>query len=85
VAVTKLSVSVDDEIAETVKQAAHDEGVTVSAWLSAAATARIRNRLLGEAIAEAACELASFDDETIEALTTAARSRAVFTGSPSAG
>lgn len=84
-AVTKLSVSVDDEIAETVKQAAHDEGVTVSAWLSAAATARIRNRLLGEAIAEAASDLASLDDETIDALTGAARSRAIFTGPPAAG
>lgn len=48
--VTTLRVSADDEIAETVKQAAHDEGVTVSAWLSAAATGAIRNHL-GESIA----------------------------------
>ena len=67
------------------KHAAHDEGETVSAWLSAAAAARIRNRLLGEAIAETASELDSFDDEAIEALTIAARSRSVFTDSATAG
>ncbi len=79
-AVTKLSVSVEAEVAESVKQAARDEGLTVSAWLSAAAKARIRNRLLGEAIADAAADLHSFDDETIQQLITAARSRAIFTG-----
>lgn len=79
-AVTKLSVSVEAEVAESVKQAARDEGLTVSAWLSAAAKARIRNRLLGAAIADAAADLHSFDDETIQQLITAARSRAIFTG-----
>jgi hypothetical protein len=80
VAVTKLSLSLDEAIAETAKQAAHDEGLTVSAWFAAAATARIRNRLLGEAIADAAAGLGAFDADTIDALAASARAQAIFTG-----
>ena len=79
-AVAKLSVSVEEEIAEAVKAAAHDEGVTVSAWLTAAAAARIRNQFLGEAIAEAANDLVGYDAETARETASAARSNTIHLG-----
>ena len=51
--VTKLSVSVEEDLAEVVRAAAAEEGVSVSSWLASAASQRIRNRFLGEAVAEA--------------------------------
>jgi hypothetical protein len=79
-AVTKLSVSVEEEIAEVVKTAARDEGVTVSAWLTAAAAARIRNQLLGEAIAEAANDIDGYDAEAARGMASAARSKTIHVG-----
>jgi hypothetical protein len=39
--VTKRSVSLDDSVAEEVEQAAEEDGVSFSAWLSAAAEDRL--------------------------------------------
>ena len=44
VAVTKHSVSLDENVAEAVEQAAEEDGVSFSAWLSAAAEHRLRLR-----------------------------------------
>lgn len=55
-AVNKLSVSLDEELAVTVREAAAEEGVSVSAWLSTAAEDRIRSRLLRVALDELARE-----------------------------
>ena len=47
--VTKRSVSLDDVVAERVEQAADEDGVSFSAWLSAAAERglRVRDGLAG--------------------------------------
>jgi hypothetical protein len=42
--VTKRSVSLADEVASAVEQAAHQDGVSFSAWLSAAAEKQLRVR-----------------------------------------
>ncbi|MGH9277966.1 MAG: hypothetical protein ACRD12_07645 [Acidimicrobiales bacterium] len=42
--VTKRSVSLDDSVAERVEQAAHEDGVSFSAWLSLAAEDKLRLR-----------------------------------------
>jgi len=42
--VTKRSISLDDELATQVEQAAHDDGVSFSAWLNEAAERRLRLR-----------------------------------------
>ncbi len=53
--VTKRSVSLDDEVALSVEAAAHEDGVSFSAWLSNAAERqlRIRQGLRGVAAFEA--------------------------------
>ncbi len=43
-AVTKRSVSLDDTVAEAVERAADEDGVSFSAWLSAAAERELRQR-----------------------------------------
>jgi len=77
--VTKLSVSVEEDLAEVVRAAAADEGVTISAWLAAAASHRIRNRLLGAALEVALSESDGLDEETLQALAAQARSAATVT------
>jgi len=42
--VTKRSVSLEDTVAEAVERAADEDGVSFSAWLSAAAERRLRQR-----------------------------------------
>ena len=44
VGVTKRSVSLEDTVAEAVERAADEDGVSFSAWLSAAAEGRLRQR-----------------------------------------
>ena len=50
--VAKLSISLEPELAEAVKQAAEEDDETVSAWLAEAARQRVRNLMLGKVIAE---------------------------------
>lgn len=77
--VTKLSVSVEEELAEVVRAAAADEGVTISAWFADAASHRIRNRLLGEALEVALDESEGLDQDTLQALAAQARSASTVT------
>lgn len=42
--VTKRSVSLSDEVARSVEQAAHEDGVSFSSWLSSAAERQLRVR-----------------------------------------
>lgn len=76
--VAKLSVSLDQELAEVVRAAAAEEGESVSSWMASAATARLRNRLLGHAVAELLAESQLSEDELQNALV-AARSNAIHT------
>jgi hypothetical protein len=43
-AVTKRSVSIDDDVAVAVERAADEDGTSFSAWLSSAAEQRLRRR-----------------------------------------
>ncbi|MBK7165792.1 MAG: hypothetical protein IPH81_11070 [Candidatus Microthrix sp.] len=67
-AVTKLSVSVDEEIAQVVRDSAARDGVSVSAWLSEAAANRIRNELLGQALDALGEELGDLTDAETDEL-----------------
>lgn len=79
-AVDKLSVSFDEDLAGVVRQAAAEEGVSVSAWLSGAARDRIRNRLLRVALDEIAGEAGPMGPEESARLVAEARARAIVTG-----
>lgn len=62
--VRKLSISVPPEVEETIKAAAADEGIPVSAWLAAAATEKARAAMLHAAGRAAAGELvAEYESE----------------------
>lgn len=81
--VTKLSVSVEEDLARVVRAAAADEGVSVSAWLADAASHRIRNRFLGEAITAALSERPDLDEHALQELARQARANAIVTSPPS--
>jgi hypothetical protein len=49
-AVEKLSISMDAELAKLVRSAAAEEGVSVSTWLSEAAREKARQHALAEAL-----------------------------------
>jgi len=78
--VTKLSVSFDEELAGVVREAAAEEGLSVSAWLSNAAQDRIRNRLLRVALDELAKETAPMSAEEADRLVAEALRGATLTG-----
>ena len=78
-AVTKLSVSVDEEIAQVVRDSAARDGVSVSAWLSEAAANRIRNELLGQALDALGEELGELTDAETDELIDQARSSSILT------
>jgi hypothetical protein len=50
VKVDRLSVTMEPELGQAVRQAAARAGTSVSGWLSEAAAARVRNELLGAAL-----------------------------------
>jgi hypothetical protein len=75
----KLSVSFDEELAAVVREAAADEGMTVSAWLSEAARDRVRNRLLRIALDELAAEMGPLDPAEAARLVAEARRHAIVT------
>ena len=79
-AVDKLSVSLDADLASVVRQAAAEEGLSVSAWLSEAAQARIRNRLLRVALDEIADAAGPVQPEGAAQLVAEARARGTLTG-----
>ena len=77
--VTKLSISVEEELARVVRAAAADEGVSVSAWLTNAASDRIRNRFLGEAITAALEQCPDVDEGALQEIAQQARAQAIVT------
>ena len=74
--VSKLSVSFEPELANAIKEAAEDEGETVSAWLAEAARQRVRNLLLGKFIAEM-MEEHGWTEADLEAAAKEARARSM--------
>lgn len=81
-AVEKLSISVDEETAELVREAAAKEGITVSAWITNAAQDRLRNLLLGKFLDELDEELGPMSDEEVERLVAESRAESVLVDGP---
>lgn len=79
-AADKMSVSFEETLGDLIRQAASEEGVTVSSWLASAAHDRIRNRLLRLALDQLAAELVPMEPEEAARLVAEARHRAVITG-----
>jgi hypothetical protein len=78
-AIDKLSVSMDESLTQVIRDAAADEGLSVSAWLSAAAQDRVRNRLLRLALDADAEEFGAMSDADIDRLVREARETAIVT------
>jgi hypothetical protein len=75
----KLSISLDEGLAQVVRDAAAGEQLSVSAWLSAAAQDRIRNRMLRVALDADAAEFGAMTPQEISTLVETARARAIVT------
>jgi hypothetical protein len=78
-AIDKLSVSMDESLTQVIRDAAAEEGLSVSAWLSAAAQDRVRNRLLRLALDADAEEFGAMSDGDIDRLVREAREKAIVT------
>ncbi|MGH3802709.1 MAG: hypothetical protein ACRDTD_21810 [Pseudonocardiaceae bacterium] len=72
-AVEKLSISLDSDLAAAVRAAAAEQGVSVSNWLGAAADAQVRQRKLREALDALAAELGPLHPTEADRLVAAAR------------
>jgi hypothetical protein len=80
VAIDKLSISMEPDLASVVREAAAEDGVSVSAWLSTAAHDRIRNRLLRRALDAEALEFGPLTSREVDDLITEAFTEAVEVG-----
>jgi len=74
VSVEKLSISLDSELAVTVRNAASAQGVSVSTWLADAAQAQVRQIRLRAALDSLAAEIGGLDPDEVDRLVAAARS-----------
>jgi hypothetical protein len=68
-----LSISLDSDLAASVRAAASEQGVSVSTWLADAAQAQVRQRRLREALDALALEQEELDPVEIDRLITDAR------------
>ncbi len=78
--IDKLSVSMEQELAAVVREAAAQDGVSLSAWLSVAAHDRIRNRLLRRALDAEAVEFGSITSGELSQLVADAYRDAIVIG-----
>lgn len=81
-AAEKLSISVDEDTADLVREAAAKEGITVSAWITNAAQDRLRNLLLGKFLDELFEEIGPMSDEEMERLVAESRAKTVHVNGP---
>lgn len=72
-AAEKLSISLDAELAASVRAAASEQGVSVSTWLADAALAQVRQRRLREALDHLTSEEGELDPTEIHGLIASAR------------
>lgn len=77
--VDKISVSLDAEVAELVREAATKEGVSLSAWITNAAQDRLRNLLLGVALDKIFEEIGPLGEEEMEQLVAESRAKSIMT------
>lgn len=73
--VDRLSVTMPPEIGAAVRDAAARQGLSVSSWLSAAASQRLRNELLGAALDVWESEDGPFSDQELNAAAAALGAR----------
>jgi hypothetical protein len=73
--VDRLSVTMAPEVGTAVREAAAREGTSVSNWLAAAATQRLRNELLGKALDLWEAEDGPFSEEELNAAAAVLSSR----------
>lgn len=66
-AVDRLSVAFDAELGQAVRESAARSGVSVSRWLSDAASDHLRNELLGAALDVWEAESGPFSDAELDA------------------
>ena len=78
-AVKKLSVSFDADLADAIRDAAAEEGVSMSTWLASAAAAKARRRFLRAALDEFAEDEGALSEEDIDRLIAEARQRSIVT------
>lgn len=84
--VEKLSISVDAELAASVRAAAQEQGISVSSWVGAAAAAEVRRRLLRSALEHVAAEDGALEVDEGARLIAAARARSqVVLGTATSG
>lgn len=74
VAVEKLSISLDADLAGEVRSGAADDGVSISTWLAEAALAKARQRRLRAALDADVAELGELSEDEIDRLIADARS-----------
>lgn len=72
-AAEKLSISLDADLAASVRAAASERGVSVSMWLADAALAQVRQRRLREALDDLASEEGALNPAEIDRLIARAR------------
>ncbi len=65
--IDRLTITMDAELGAAVRDAAGRSGMSVSAWLARAASDRLRNDLLGEALARWEAEDGPFTEEELDA------------------
>jgi hypothetical protein len=63
--VDRLSITMDPDLGQAVREAAARAGTSVSAWLASAAGDRIRNELLGSALDAWEAETGPFTDDDL--------------------
>jgi hypothetical protein len=76
----KLSISLEADLAETIRASATKTGVSVSSWISDASAQKARQLALREALDEYAKEFGSLSEERIDELVAEARKTSRSTG-----
>lgn len=77
----KLSISLDAELAASVRTAAAERGMSVSTWLADAAEAQVRQVRLGEALKALAAEIGDLEeDEAARLVAQAHRNSVIISG-----
>jgi hypothetical protein len=71
--VVRLSVAVDPELGRAVRDAAAEAGISVSQWMSEAASDHLRNQLLGVALDAWEAESGPFTQEELDTATLSIR------------
>lgn len=69
--VDRLSVSLDSDLGQAVREAAARSGISVSRWMSQAAAEHLRNQLLGAALDVWESEDGAFTGEELDAAARA--------------